>query len=72
MIRSVWRFVCLSLRRCHKTYANYLGHVRIGCLLLGKSDQVFVEGRTALNRAKACVSAAGLHIALLCIGIASR
>ena len=42
----------LLVRRCAKTYNNYLGYVRTGTLLVGKSDEVFTSGRTALRRAK--------------------
>ena len=39
--------------RCERTFENYLGHARVGCLLAGKPDQVFDE--PALRRAKVAI-----------------
>ena len=44
-----------ELFRCHDTYSNYLGHVRLACQLLGVSDNVFVRHENLLRRAKASI-----------------
>jgi len=44
-----------ELFRHHKTYSNYLSHVKLACNLLGVSDAVFTINRSELTRAKASV-----------------
>ena len=39
------------LLRCARTYQNYLGYVRTGCLLLDVPDTVFETGKSSLRRA---------------------
>ena len=46
-----------TLFRNHNTFSNYLGHVRLGCELIGVSTQVFND-RT-LGRAKASIRKCG-------------
>ena len=46
--------------RCPGTFANYVAHVRLGCLLAGACVAVF--GHPAVKRAKAAVAKRGLHM----------
>ena len=39
--------------RCPRTFSNYLGYARVGCLLVGAPDAVF--GDAALKRAKVAI-----------------
>ena len=45
------------LFRCHRTYSNYLGYARVGCLLVKASDAVRRAGGAGvglLSRLGAC------------------
>ena len=39
--------------RCHRTFCNYLGYLRTGCVLAGVSTSVFDDG--AIRRAKTAI-----------------
>ncbi len=40
--------------RCEKTFTNYLGYARVGCLLVGAPDEIF--NSKALQRAKRAIA----------------
>ena len=44
----------VAFGRCGKTFTNYLGYARVGCLLVGAPDEVF--NSKALQRAKCAIA----------------
>jgi len=52
--------------RHHKTFSNYLGYARVGCLVAGKDDAVFDE--RVLKRAKVALALCTVWRRCACVG----